>query len=191
MNLKELIERQQALLDGAKNAGREMNDEEKREFDDLQGKIDALKVAENTKDTAREAVEAERRRVSEITALCRSAVNKMLGFSLKHIGINCENDGEALDTASKFAEMFGWEQKVGNSSVFAGSAVECMKSPFKGSKGHIAVETNSVRRAVYQLAHKGIEADMSTAKYDADGIMTVVYLKDERGGFAVHLTEKK
>ena len=30
MNLKELIERQQALIDGAKNAGREMNDEEKQ-----------------------------------------------------------------------------------------------------------------------------------------------------------------
>ena len=128
---------------------------------------------------------------SEITALCRSAVNKMLGFSIAHIGLNCENEGEALDVSSKFAQMFGWEKKVGNSSVFAGSFIECMKSPFKGAKGHIAVSTNSVRRAVYQLAAQGIEADMSTAKYDADGRLTVVYLKDEFGGFAVHLCEKK
>ena len=127
----------------------------------------------------------------EITALCRAAVNKMLGYTIAHIGINCENEEEAKDVSSKFANMFGWEQKVGNSSVFSGSLVECMKSPFKGAMGHIAVSTNSVRRAVYQLKHQGVEADMSTAKYDADGRMTVVYLKDEFGGFAVHLVEKK
>lgn len=127
----------------------------------------------------------------EITALCRSAVNKMLGFSLSHIGLNCENENEALEVSSAFEKLFGWEQKVGNSSVFAGSAIECMKKPFKGTKGHIAVTTNSVRRAAYQLAHQGIEVDMDTAKYDADGRMTVVYLKDEIGGFAVHLVEKK
>ena len=127
----------------------------------------------------------------EITALCRSAVNKMLGFELAHIGINCDSESEALDVTSKFDKLFGWEQKNGNSSVFAGGAVECMKAPFKGAKGHIAVRTNSVRRAVYQLAHQGIEADMSTAKYDADGRMTVVYLKEDFGGFAVHLVEKK
>lgn len=127
----------------------------------------------------------------EITSLCRSAVNKMLGFELAHIGINCENENEASDVSGKFANMFGWEQKVGNSSIFSGSLIECMKSPFKGANGHIAVSCNSVRRAVYQLNHQGIEVDMSTAKYDADGRMTVVYLKDEFGGFAVHLTEKK
>ncbi len=127
----------------------------------------------------------------EITALCRSAVNKMLDFSVAHIGINCDNENEAKDVSGKFEKMFGWEQKVGNSSVFAGPFVECMKTPFKGAKGHIAVSTNSVTRAVYQLKAKGVEVDMSTAKYDADGRMTVVYLKDEFDGFAVHLVEKK
>lgn len=127
----------------------------------------------------------------EITALCRTAVNKMLDFSLAHVGLNCENEKEALDVSGKFAGLFGWEQKNGNSSVFAGSFIECMKAPFKGTKGHLAVATNSVKRAVYQLSHMGIEADMSTAKYDAGGRMTVVYLKDEIGGFAVHLVEKK
>ena len=127
----------------------------------------------------------------EITALCRSAVNKMLDFKVEHIGINCENENEALDVSSKYEKMFGWTQKAGSSSVFAGPFIECMKSPFRGAKGHIAVSTNSVRRAVYQLQHQGIEVDMSTAKYDATGRMTVVYLKDEFGGFAVHLKENK
>lgn len=126
----------------------------------------------------------------EITALCRSAVNKMLDFSVAHIGINCDNEGEAMDVSSKFETMFGWEQKPGNSSVFAGSFIECMKSPFKGAKGHIAVSCNNVRRAVYQLGNQGFEADMSTAKYDSDGRLTVVYLKHEIAGFAIHLTER-
>ena len=127
----------------------------------------------------------------EITALCRSAVQKMLDFRMVHIGINCGNEDEADSVSAKFDNMFGWTQKTGNSSIFAGSFVECMKSPFKGAKGHIAVSTPNVNRAVYQLGLKGIAADMSTAKYDADGRMTVVYLKEEFGGFAVHLVENK
>ena len=66
-----------------------------------------------------------------------------------------------------------------------------MKTPFKGAKGHIAVSTNSVTRAVYQLQAMGVQVDLDTAKFDADGRMTVVYLKDEFSGFAVHLVEKK
>ena len=126
----------------------------------------------------------------DITALCRSAVNKMLGFELAHIGINCADESEAMTVSGSFEKMFGWEQKNGQNSVFASSVIECMKQPFRGAKGHIAVAVNSVKRAVTQLKYQGIEVDMSSAKYDADGRMTVVYLKDEIGGFAVHLVEK-
>lgn len=127
----------------------------------------------------------------EITALCRSAVNKMLNFSLAHIGINCGSEAEADTAAESFSTFFGWEKKVGNSSIFSGSSIECMKSSGRGDKGHIAVATPSVRRAVYHLENAGVSVDMSTAKYDADGRMTTVYLRDEIGGFAVHLVEKK
>ena len=78
----------------------------------------------------------------KITELTREAVTTMLGFELKHIGINCENEEEAEKTAGTFASLFGFEKKSGNSSVFAGSAVEAMKSPYLGAKGHIAVGTN-------------------------------------------------
>ena len=83
----------------------------------------------------------------KITELTKEAVMTMLGFELKHIGINCENEEEAEKTAGTFASLFGFEKKSGNSSVFAGSAVEAMKSPYLGAKGHIAVGTNSVDRA--------------------------------------------
>ena len=72
MNLKEMIARQQSLLDGAKAEGRELTAEERAEFDSLQRSIDAARAAKPVDpDMAKKAVEAERQRVSEITALCR------------------------------------------------------------------------------------------------------------------------
>ena len=126
-----------------------------------------------------------------ITKLCREAVDKMLGFETVHVGINCANPEEAESVADKFDAAFGFKKKVGNSSVFASTYVEMMKTPFKGKCGHIAVATNSVKRAAYQLKLRGFEIDPSTVKYNADGVMNVAYLKDEFGGFAVHLVLKK
>ena len=59
----------------------------------------------------------------------------------------------------------------------------------KGKNGHIAIRTNSVELAVAELAKKGFAYDESSAKYK-NGRMTVAYLKDEFGGFAVHLLQK-
>ncbi len=126
----------------------------------------------------------------EITKLTREAVMTMLGFEIRHVGINCENEAEATEVASTFEAMFGFQQKVGNSSIFAGTAVEVMKTPFLGAKGHIAIATNSTFRAVAYLESLGYEFDMSTAKYDANGKVTIVYFKEEVGGFAIHLVQK-
>lgn len=125
----------------------------------------------------------------KITELTREAVMTMLGFELKHIGINCENEEEADRTAARFASLFGFEKKAGNSSVFAGTAVEAMKSPYLGAKGHIAIGTNSVLRAVNYLESQGVEFNMESAKYK-NGMMTAVYMKEEVAGFAVHLVQK-
>lgn len=43
----------------------------------------------------------------------------MAEFSLAHIGINAENEADALKIAELFAALFGFEVKPGNSSVFA------------------------------------------------------------------------
>ena len=66
-----------------------------------------------------------------------------------------------------------------------------MKTPFRGTPGHIAVATNSVKRAIYQLKLRGYDVDESSIKYNAEGVMNVAYLKNEFGGFAVHLVLKK
>lgn len=112
-----------------------------------------------------------------------------LGFELKHVGINCENEEEAIRTAERFDAIFGFTKKVGNSSVFAGTYVEMMKKPGLGKNGHIAIGTNSVADAMKYLEEKGVEFDMDSAKYKGDRI-NAIYIKEEIGGFAVHLVQK-
>ena len=126
----------------------------------------------------------------EITAICKDAVKTMLGFELRHVGINCADEAEAERTAQMFSTVFGWEYKPGNSSVFSGTAVECMKTPYLGERGHIAVGTNNVDRAMYHLGLHGITFDESTRKTDAKGKTKAIYLKDSFCGFAVHLVQK-
>ena len=79
MNLDQMIQRQQELLNTARAAGRELTADEQREFDELQGRIDAIRalMGQTTAPAApqvdAEAVRtAERQRVTEITSLCRS-----------------------------------------------------------------------------------------------------------------------
>lgn len=125
----------------------------------------------------------------EITRLTKEAVTTMLGFELRHIGINAKDDAEADSVAGAFEKLFGFPKKTGNSSVFAGTAVEVMKTPYLGTHGHIAIGTNDINRAVYHMQLQGFEFDMDTAKYK-DGKLVAVYLKGELGGFAVHLVQK-
>jgi len=120
----------------------------------------------------------------QITAICKEAVKTMLGFELVHVGINCANEVEAEQSARTMCSLFGFDYKAGNSSIFAGTAVECMKSPYLGTNGHIAIGTNSLDRAIYHLSRQGVQFDESTRKPKA------IYLKGEIGGFAIHLMQK-
>ena len=125
----------------------------------------------------------------KIRELTEDAVHSMLGFELAHIGINCEDESEADEVAGAFGKMFGFGKKTGNSSIFAGSFIEAMKSPYLGKNGHIAIKTRYIDRAVYYLESQGFELDMDTAKYKNDKL-TAVYLKAQVGGFAIHLVQK-
>jgi len=124
-----------------------------------------------------------------IKNLTREAVNTMLGFELRHIGINANGEEEADSVAGSFEKLFGFTKKVGGSSVFAGTAIEVMKAPYLGAHGHIAIGTNYIDRAVYHMELQGFEFDPETAKYK-NGKLVAIYLKGELGGFAVHLVQK-
>ena len=80
-----------------------------------------------------------------IEALCHEA--RLLSLLL-HIGINPQCECCALDEARMFAAMLGMPFKEGNSSAFVGKSFEFMKAQGRGEKGHIAIETLSVERAL-------------------------------------------
>ncbi len=126
----------------------------------------------------------------EITRICKEAVHTMLGFELAHVGINCANEEQAQQTAQTLCAIFDVEYKPGNSSIFAGSMVECNKAPGRGANGHIAIATNNVDRAIYHLGLRGVKFDESSRKEDAKGNTKAIYLQDELAGFAVHLVKK-
>ncbi len=126
----------------------------------------------------------------QITALARQAVQEMLGFELAHVGINAADGAEASCVANRFAQVFGMAAKEGNSSVFAGTAVEVMKKPYLGAMGHIAIRTNYIERAAHYLESCGVEMNWESAKYGDKKELKAVYLKEEMGGFAVHLVQK-
>ena len=125
----------------------------------------------------------------KITDLTRSAVDKLLGFELRHIGINSGNPEQAQKDAEQLAKLLNWPVKPGNSSTFAGTGFECMREPGRGEHGHIAIATNSIARAKWHLEQRGYAFDESSAKFK-NGKMTAIYLKDDICGFAFHLLQK-
>lgn len=121
MNLEQMIQRQQELLSTAKAAGRELTADEQREFDDLQGKINAIRalMTQSTAPTApqvdAEAVRAaERQRVTEITSLCRS-------FNVSDADMKKYIEGDTTVDAVRAAILDGM-QKNGAPIAQGGSA---------------------------------------------------------------------
>ena len=124
----------------------------------------------------------------KITALCKEARKTLLGFEVAHIGINTPDADAAMDVCKAFNDAFDFNVKQGNSSNFASTGVEVMKTMFKGANGHIAIRTNKMIPAIADMERRGYELDMDSVK-DKDNIKAV-YFKNEIGGFAVHLLQK-
>lgn len=126
----------------------------------------------------------------EIEKMAREAVDTILGFELAHVGVNAPDEQSAGKSADSFDSLFGFARRDGNSSIFAGSGIELMKTKYLGTNGHIAIRTNNISRAMYHLARRGASFDMNSAKYDEKNNLKAVYLENEIGGFAVHLVQK-
>lgn len=121
-----------------------------------------------------------------ITELARQAVEVMLGYTFLHMGINCPDAETANSVSGAFGDLLGWSLNENPKSIFAGKYFEVTKSPFLGKMGHICIGTNNLDRAYDRFLRKGFTLNEGTAQYDEEGHMTVVYLNDEFGGFAVH-----
>lgn len=124
----------------------------------------------------------------KITRLCRDTKKALLGFELAHVGINAVDEDISASIAGNFEAAFDFAVKNGNSSSFASTGLEVMKSIFKGQNGHIAIRTNKMLAAIAELERRGYEFDWTTVK-DRDNVRAI-YLKNDIGGFAVHLLQK-
>jgi 2-dehydro-3-deoxyphosphogluconate aldolase/(4S)-4-hydroxy-2-oxoglutarate aldolase len=128
---------------------------------------------------------------SAITALCKEAVQRVMGFTMVHLGINGANEAEARKAAAFFENFFGLPVRDGKKSLFAGDGIEIMKSPGLGKNGHIAIAVNNVVRAKAFLERAGLAFNQDTAAADGKGGLSLIYLAEEIAGFAVHLVQKK
>ena len=125
----------------------------------------------------------------KIESLAREAMESILDFKLSHVGVNCEDEEAAARTAGEFSKIFNFALNDGYSSIFAKGIIEVMKSPYRGTMGHIAIKTNYIDRAVNYLKYRGCKFDESTAKYHSNGNLKAIYLENEIGGFGIHLVQ--
>ena len=125
-----------------------------------------------------------------VTRASREAVRAVLGFELAHVGVNCRDDGDAERLARLFCSLFDMEYKPGNITAFAGAAIEC-GAGLPMDRHHIAIATNSIERALFQLESKGAAFARDSAKFDPGGRLLAIYLEGDFGGLAVHLLQKK
>jgi 2-dehydro-3-deoxyphosphogluconate aldolase/(4S)-4-hydroxy-2-oxoglutarate aldolase len=128
------------------------------------------------------------KRFDEIKKLTAQAVGRVLGFELRHIGINNADADEALAGATRLANLLKQPIRDGNSSMFVGNGFEFLKRNYLGEKGHIAISTNSVGRAISYFARQNIGTKSGTL-VEKDGRLATVYLDVEICGFAVHLVQ--
>lgn len=124
----------------------------------------------------------------EITRRTTEAVALMLGFTLCHIGINTSGSGEAKAAAEQLKTIFGLSIDDQPGSIFVGTQFEVLKRTYLGAKGHIAIGTYFIDRAVEYFKRKGIASKEETRNIVNDKLRSV-YLDPEPGGFAIHLLQ--
>ena len=122
-----------------------------------------------------------------IKRLAREAVDTMLNLRFTHLGVNCKDEDECRTAAATADALFGFASDERSMSIFAGTPLEFMKAPGRGTMGHVAIATPNVDRAVYHLTRRGAKFDESSALYDKDGSLKFIYIADEIAGFAYHL----
>ena len=124
----------------------------------------------------------------EIRAITATAVSTMLGFELRHVGINAPDGDSALAQSTLLADLLHLPLKQGNSSHFVGTGLEFIKGKGRGDNGHIAIGTNFIDRAVAALERRGARM-IPESRVEKDGRLQAIYLDMDVAGFALHLVQ--
>ena len=112
-----------------------------------------------------------------------------LNIHLAHVGVNPEAAAEVRSLRDLLCDLGLAETKETPSSWFAGDgAIEILKEPGRGTKGHLAFYTSDLPATVTLLEQLGYSTDPASVKYAPDGSVRLIYLDREFNGFAVHLT---
>lgn len=119
----------------------------------------------------------------------REAVLEVLGFELRHIGINCSDSETAVNGSRRMEQIFGFPVNEGESNCFSDRYVEFLKRPYLGEDGHIAIGTRSIERALAYLRARKIDINEATKVLADNGSLKAVYLREEICGFAIHLLQ--
>lgn len=126
------------------------------------------------------------KKFDEIKRLTAQAVQILLGFDLRHIGMNVPDLTQTEQISAQLQKLFGFVPKDTPGSIFVGTQFEVLKKMYLGKNGHIAISTYSVERAMAHLERRGVGFKQDT-RNEKDGVLQTIYLDLEIGGFAFHL----
>ena len=115
---------------------------------------------------------------------------ELFDMKVAHVGINANDDKEALQFAEKFLSLMGLQINETPVSYFNDSLIEIMKKNGRGTNGHIGFAVNDCEKAMKYFEDRGMKTVEETKKFDKDGKCTFVYFDGDIGGCAVHLIQK-
>lgn len=186
MNIQEMIARQQAIVDGARAAGRALSAEESAEFDNLQRQIEDAQgnppeTPENPdiNEAARQAVIAERQRVSDITALCRQAGMDPAEYISNGSDINAVRQA-AVDHLIAHGAPVGGRMTGSESDDFRQAAADAMlmrtgvevQNPARGAEEMRGFSLRDM--AIECLARDGVGTTTSLLRMSKDDLFNTV-----------------
>ena len=122
-----------------------------------------------------------------IAAVCRSAVQQMLGFQIGHIGIHAKGRTEAEAITDELCLLTGAPKIDVDGAFFAGTIAEICANPLPGDIGHICIDTHDMPRALAYYARRGIQLNPEHVFRDEQGAVKIAYLAETVGGFSIHL----
>jgi len=117
----------------------------------------------------------------------KKARGESVFVSIEHPGIYPTEDGGGQEMADWYARTFGFDMKIGNSTIFISGhgkgRLEIAKEP-TADKAHVCVLVHDFEQAIAELESRGIEVEEANVK----PTLKAAYLKDaDPAGHRVHL----
>lgn len=126
-------------------------------------------------------------KVAECLWYVRKARGESVFVGIEHPGIFPEKPGGGQEMADWYAEAFGFDVAVGNSSIFVSGEgkgrLEIMKEP-ADEKAHVCVLVRNFEEAVKELEARGFEVEEAKGK---PGLKAAYLKSSDPGGYRVHL----